>query len=494
MECPKCSHKIYVKLTPEELVYCPYCDQRMIPPKEFNLCPTCGGELPLGSVYCLSCSKKLTSGERSAIDQHPNQPLTTNREDIASLVNEETPAVQNTEPRSILHIIETPLPMHEDLPAEYQTVELPSDHSKADISFQQVNVEPPVVGKAPQEPIVMPTPRTIPTQFVQGEPVIIPPQDEATLQAVEDTAHILKGEPSGAQKLPELQEMSVQEVAPPHLIEEALPLGDKQPQATPIPIQEDIAQMVNDNPLGITQEPTEAGTTLHRGDTPPNGEFGFCFACGQKLPSGSSYCPRCGKSMKVHEFPSAPLESLQPSSGRHKDAVKPENEELPIIQKPLGSRAMPYPEEIPSSTNKEPAPILIRNVQPKYRPVPSRESISEAMDDRAPRMQPFPRAKASPRIPLKPVWPKIRGWLAKAISSAGDFFSRRCRLPRLFGKWVKKRDIAPEDFPSTEVLKHVTKESKAPAYRANRLVYPVLGAIVFVAFFIFIGVTMSRCG
>jgi len=302
----------------------------------------------------------------------------------------------------------------------------------------------------------------------------------------------VNGEPSAAQKSPELQVMPVQEVAPPHLFEEALPPWDKQPQASPVPSQEDIAQTVNDEPLAITQEPAEARTTLHMGDTSPNDEFGFCFACGQKLPSGSLYCSRCGKSMKVHEFPNAPIESFQPSSGRHEDAVRPENDELPLIQKPPGSRAMPSPEEIPSSTNEEPAPILIRNVQTKYRPAPSRESISEAMDDRAPTMQPFPRTKAPPRIPLKPVWPKIRGWAAKATSSARDFFSGHWRLRRLYGKWAKESDIAPEDIPSTEALKQITKEGKPLAYQPIRVIFLILGAIVFVAFFILIGVIVSR--
>jgi uncharacterized Zn finger protein (UPF0148 family) len=388
----------------------------MIPPEEFNLCPACGGELPLGSVYCLSCSKKLTSEEWPAIDQHPNQHLLPNREDITSLVIEEPSAVQNLETRSMSHIEGTPPSLHEEISAGYQAGEPTPDHKRDDIPLQQANEGSPLARQAPQEPIVIPAPRTIPPQFVQEEPVIMPPQAEATLQAAEDTAHIVNGESSAARKLPELQVMPVQEVAPPHLFEEALPPGDKQPQAPPVPSQENIAQTVNDETMAITQEPTEARTTLNMGDTSLNDEFGFCFACGQKLPSGSLYCPRCGKSMKIHELPNAPIESLHPSSGHHEDAVRPEIEEFPIMQKPLGSRAMPSPEGIPSSTNGEPAPILIRNVQPKYRPVPSRDSISEAMDDRAPTMQPFPRAKASPRVLLKPVWPKIRGWSAQATS------------------------------------------------------------------------------
>ena len=386
-----------------------------------------------------------------------------------------------------------PPSMHEEMPAGYHAGEPPPDHKLDDIHLQRVNEGPPIVRQAPQEPIVIPAPRTIPPQFVQEEPVIIPPQAEAPLQAVEDTAHTVNGEISTAQKLPELQVMPVPEVAPPHLVEDTLPPGDKQPQVPPVPGQEYIAQTVNDEPLVITQETAEARTTLHTGGTASNEEFSFCFACGQKLPSGSLYCPHCGKSMQVHEFPNVPIESLQPGSGHQEDAVRPENEELSIMRKALGYRAMPSPEKIPSSTNEEPTPILIHNVQSKYRPVPSRESISEAMDDRAPAMQPFPRAKAPPRAPLKPVWPKIKDWSAKAITPARDFFSGQWRLRRLYRKWVKEKDIAPEDIPSTEALKQVTKEGEAPVYQPMRLVYLILGVIMFVALFIFIGITMSRC-
>ena len=101
MECPKCRHKIYLNLTPEELIICPYCSQRMIPPEEFNVCPACGGELPPGSVFCLSCGKNLMSEEGPVIDHQPTQPPQPSREDIASLVNEEpTCSISQRRPRS----------------------------------------------------------------------------------------------------------------------------------------------------------------------------------------------------------------------------------------------------------------------------------------------------------------------------------------------------------------------------------------------------------
>ena len=51
------------------------------------------------------------------------------------------------------------------------------------------------------------------------------------------------------------------------------------------------------------------------------------------------------------------------------------------------------------------------------------------------------------------------------IIGARDFFSGQWRLRRLFGKWIKEKDIAQEDIPSTEALKQITKEGKPPAYQ-----------------------------
>jgi hypothetical protein len=114
------------------------------------------------------------------------------------------------------------------------------------------------------------------------------------------------------------------------------------------------------------------------------------------------------------------------------------------------------------------------------------------MDDRAPAMQPFPSAKALPKVSLNTVWPKIRGWLAKATSSARHFLSGQWRMRRLFGKWIKEKYIAPEDIHSTEALKQTTKEGKPAAYQPIRLIFLILGTIVFVSFFILIGVIVSR--
>ncbi len=548
MECPKCRHKIHINLTPEELIYCPYCEQRMIPPQEFNVCHVCGGELPPGSIYCLICDNKLVSEKAPITDQHPTLPHQIIREDIPSTVHEESPAVQKPKPSSMSPPRGTSPPLYEDLPAGYQAVVLPSGHYRRDIPLQQVHKESPVVGQTPMELRVTPSPKVISPQFVEETPVIRLPSAQTILQVNEDAVLPVNAESPTAQKPPEVQAipvpkiipthfveevpvinippaqtilqinkappplvlandaslvvqktaeaqlMPVPEIIPTHFVEEAPPPGYTQPQTRPVLNLEEIAQTVNEEHPVVTQEPTEAPTTHQIGDITPNNEFAFCMACGHKLPSDSFYCPRCGKSIKVPEIPNAMVESLHLRDvPRYEDAVSPKNEEPPIIKNPPGPREIPSQGTTPPNISDKPAPIPIRYVQPKYRQVSSREPISEVMDDRAPAMQPFPRAKAPSRSPFKPLWSKIKDWGVKAISQPRDFFSGQWRLRKLYGKWAKESAIAPEDIPSTEALKQITREGKAPPFQPIRLVYLILGAIVIVAFFILIGVTMSRC-
>jgi DNA-directed RNA polymerase subunit RPC12/RpoP len=67
MECPKCRREIKTFLPPDELVFCPYCGERLDanPEEEFNFCPVCGQQLPPESIYCLHCGKGLKSGTKT---------------------------------------------------------------------------------------------------------------------------------------------------------------------------------------------------------------------------------------------------------------------------------------------------------------------------------------------------------------------------------------------------------------------------------------------
>jgi hypothetical protein len=331
MECPKCKHKIFLDLTLEEMVYCPYCDQRMVPSQESNACPNCGGALPIGSVYCLHCSNDLKLDKGPIIEEPLTQVPPQSHENVESPVSDESPALEQKPP------------------------ELP----------------------------VMPAPEAIPPQIVKEEPM-------------------------------------------------------------------------SEEPAGITRVPAEHHTNIRMWNMPQNNEYRFCFVCGQKLLSGALYCHRCGKSTQVLKSSSAKTELPQPHNAWHnEEPVSQKSKNHPIVNQQPELRAVPHAGETPSNTNVETAPTPIPNVRPKYRPLPSREPISEAMEDKTPVMHPFPRSKALPRKPWNSVWPKIKSWLAKAIKQI--------------------------------------KEGKSRANEPRRLAYLILGTIVIVALFIFIGVTMSRC-
>jgi hypothetical protein len=115
------------------------------------------------------------------------------------------------------------------------------------------------------------------------------------------------------------------------------------------------------------------------------------------------------------------------------------------------------------------------------------------MDDRAPVLQPFPKAKAAPGAPYEAVWPKIRDWWAKAVSWIQDFVSGQLRLRRLYGKWAKESHITPEELPSLETIRETRHELASQQAQSTRLLFIILGALVFVAFFVFIGITMIQC-
>ena len=470
MQCPKCNHRIYIKLTPEELVFCPYCDQRLIPNEEFNFCPTCGGKLTIGSVYCSICAQKSATNEPTIIDQSRNQPVRDVQEDIEVLLYTENPAVQKAEPCHIPLTGETPASIHEETTTQPQAVE-----------------------ESPKEPTLILAPITTPLWLIEEEPTITSPQAETVVEAKEDIAPLENGEPVTEEKLNDLPVTPVQEIAPPTLVEETLLTSERLSQASPVPTQEDIAPMVNIIPSKPALEPSEACEALNGLDTPRQNEFSYCFACGQKLPLGAFCCPRCGKSMKVNEFLRASVEPLQTSSfPGSEDAIIPENRESLIINEPKLNLVNPPSKEIPLKANREPASQPLQYAQPKYRPVAFRESVSEAMHDKTPSMPPYPRAKISTKG-LKLVWLSIKDWTAETLTSARDFFSMLWQQRKFYGKSVRENDRPLIDLSSAEVLKlKQTTQGKAPSYLPMCPVYIILGAIVFVALFVIIGLTMSH--
>lgn len=173
------------------------------------------------------------------------------------------------------------------------------------------------------------------------------------------------------------------------------------------------------------------------------GTFSFCSSCGQKLPPESLFCPRCGKKM-------SPLETVE--------KVRP------------------------------PAEMVKQHT-------PSREDIAEIATEEV--TEPIIESIPAPDPNLKKagelLWLEISAWIAKRIEPLRDFVSGQWRLRRLYRKWAKDGVFAPEEIPSAKALNEIMKETGTQPMQQNRLLFIILTALVFVVFFVFIGITMSRC-
>jgi len=171
--------------------------------------------------------------------------------------------------------------------------------------------------------------------------------------------------------------------------------------------------------------------------------FSFCSSCGQKLSPESLFCPRCGKKMspmEIVEKVRPPAEIVKQHSPSHKD----------IDDIAMDEVTEPIVESIPASE---------------------------------------PKLKRAGTL----LWSEISAWIAKRIEPLRYLLSGQWKLRRLYRKWAKDGVFAPEEIPSAKALNELIKETGAQPMQQNRLLFIILAALVFVAFFVFIGITMSRC-
>ena len=126
---------------------------------------------------------------------------------------------------------------------------------------------------------------------------------------------------------------------------------------------------------------------------------------------------------------------------------------------------------------------------------PSREDIAEIATEKVtgPIVESLPALEPKLKRAGKLLWPKISAWIAKRIEPLRYFVSGQWKLRRLYRKWSKDGDFAPEEIPSAKALNEIIKEAGAQPMQQNRLLLIILAALVFVAFFVFIGITMSQC-
>ncbi len=68
MQCPNCSRNIDESLFPQNLAFCPYCGQDLLPVSQETerlvFCPYCGRELPDQTSFCPHCGKQLKVSEK----------------------------------------------------------------------------------------------------------------------------------------------------------------------------------------------------------------------------------------------------------------------------------------------------------------------------------------------------------------------------------------------------------------------------------------------
>jgi hypothetical protein len=540
VECPKCQHVIHINLTPEELVYCPYCNQRMIPPKDYNLCPACGLEVPLGAATCDNCAHKAESSDDATTEAEQAPPLPTPEEpvELVSLnVSIETasqpfviqpeveaPAVAKIEPAAVSREVSelpeepftepepepepapvTPEPINEEpiiAPMAVETAppaaeepalrlptieELPWELAVASEATKSVPVareekqsinpipaeiehkpisEPPAQPQIFEglyiEPFVAPEPQS--PAATPEEPAAVSPMPEILEVSFEDQAEV-QSEAAGAEQSP-LNE-SVQEETPAH-VEEA-PSADEILRKLTSFTAPDIKLK---QPEGFAEllETAKAGVRL---DKFPLIDFKFCYACGQQLPSGALFCPRCGKSLQTEAAPHLapePVEAVKP-----RENIEPE----PVMVPPLAVEQATAPPIPP--------------VQPRYRPVAAREPVSVAMQDVAPSLPHFPKEKTAPDT-FDVVWQKVSGWAVDAWVVIRRFARAVWIQVKVLMKPAPVKERPLIDLSSALVLKAkpVKAAPQAKRFDQTMLVYLILGAFLFIAIFIIIGIAMTR--
>ncbi len=435
MECPKCRHEIYLKLTPEELIYCPYCEQRMIPESAAAL--ACEGGEPLPQ-------------EKQAEDRQESPSAGSNIENTAPLAEEETSASENL---STLPVEEAPLPVSEETFDGEQPAALPAEPLMEEVPPQNIEEERTVIlEEIPAQSV----PEAVPLQPCE-ELLMTDNQPTQDISKVEDIASMAFNEetpigeetpapqttfnqeripPYTAETPIEQQSVSDQEDNPPCAGE--MPLSEhEQTEDTPIPSLENTQQTEDKEPQSVCQEPTETGSNSPTGNNVASDDFSFCFACGQKLLPDALFCSRCGEKTSLAPLPEAPAEPQPPVHiSRHEDMAQPLNEDLCVTPEVEQPHAAAYARRDPSQALKESVPVPKHYVQPEDSPFRSREPVSIAINSRVPARKKASGTGETPSL---------------AASAIRNFFSRQ-------------------------------------------EVYITLGAIALVAFFALIGIAMSYCG
>ena len=187
-------------------------------------------------------------------------------------------------------------------------------------------------------------------------------------------------------------------------------------------------------------------------------EFSFCPSCGQKLPPSAVFCPYCGKSTKL-------------------------TERLRVKREPLNHSITPEPAEQHGTHSREYIAELV-NVEPAE---PPGQPPSPAQED----IRSLVKEEHGGTATIIQQTIKIR--IVKMLEPLRDFVSGQWQLRRLYRKWAKDGVFTPGEIPSTETLNQITRDAGKQPPQPARPVFVIVAGIIFVAFFVAIGVTMGQC-
>lgn len=93
MKCLNCEHEIDQSIFSQDLVFCPYCGQKLglaSVGEKLQFCPYCGKKLTEQTNFCPHCGKKLALFEGKS---HSNQPVRDLIEEKAKKVEEQAKTV-----------------------------------------------------------------------------------------------------------------------------------------------------------------------------------------------------------------------------------------------------------------------------------------------------------------------------------------------------------------------------------------------------------------
>jgi hypothetical protein len=555
MECPKCKHQIHLNMTLEEMIFCPYCEQRMVEPQEGSVTTLAQSAVyekvdPVeAETHKGRKAKKETHHasqpeEQAAVGIEPTMPATPAAEERAR----PTEAMETIEAPALTVIEAAPEPA--PAMAEQPAVREEKAPVREPVEVLKTEEPAPVVEIPGTEPVAEPMPLAL--ESVQEAVTVMaeePATQEGNIPLPEPVEVLITQEPAPV-------EMPVAEVfsepTPPEILVEAE--NEEMPAITPEPeviephavftepehaqapqpqeiyepttikmpaFQSNVAEETEMPALAEKAKATSAEEpTAERAQTtapPVEGKQPAPVAVdvrlndtmppqnvNEPLTEESVFCTNCGQKLTAdYKFcfrcGKAVVTAATPAP---KGEVKPDQETfMPRIIEtaPPSKPAVVVTESRAAETRSAPETLKTKpRAVPAYykRPqsfTPARENISEAMADHAPSLPHFPTRKKEPNDILPKAWNSVKeGWGA-LIGWLKDF---EVDTRAFINSFQKPASAGARAAPATPMASEIRTRKKRVAPTKAEVqttwTYVIIAALVFVAVFVVIGLLMSR--